>query len=91
MKAVFAVVALLVAGSAVADEYVQGYVKSNGTYVQPHMRSSPNSVKFDNYSSHGNSNPYTGQKGHDRNEFTNPPVYNTNQYGNNNSSNQDNE
>lgn len=29
---------------------VQGYFKSNGTYVAPHVRSSPNGLKFDNYS-----------------------------------------
>ena len=33
-----------------ADVYVRGYTKSNGTYVAPHRRSNPNSVKWDNYS-----------------------------------------
>ena len=40
---------MLSAGVAVADTWVNGYVKSNGTYVQGHMRSSPNSTKSDNY------------------------------------------
>jgi len=47
---------------AVAETYVNGYTKSNGTYVQGHYRSSPNSSRWDNYSSKGNSNPYTGKK-----------------------------
>jgi hypothetical protein len=62
--------------SALADQSVRGYTRKDGTYVAPHTRSSPNQHRFDNYSSQGNSNPYTGQKGYDRNEFSNPPAYN---------------
>lgn len=62
---------------ASADEYVKPHVRSDGTYVDGHMRSSPNAQRFDNYSSQGNSNPYTGQRGHERNEFSNPPERNT--------------
>jgi len=40
-----------------------GYFRSSGTYVQPYYRSSPNSYRFDNYSSKGNYNPYTGKSG----------------------------
>lgn len=43
--------------------YVQGYTKSDGTYVQGHYRSSQNSTNHDNYSTSGNSNPYTGRSG----------------------------
>lgn len=43
--------------------YVSGYTKSNGTYVEGHRRSSRNSTNHDNYSTSGNSNPYTGTKG----------------------------
>jgi hypothetical protein len=43
---------------------VRGYFRSNGTYVQSHHRSSPNRTKWDNYSTGGNVNPYTGQSGH---------------------------
>ncbi len=50
-----------------ADTYVNGYFKSNGTYVQPHYRSSPNSTKSDNWSTIGNTNPYTGKQGTRRN------------------------
>ena len=43
---------------------VRGYSKKNGTYVMPYYKSSGNSYKFDNYSSKGNYNPYTGKKGY---------------------------
>ena len=46
-----------------AQTYVGGYTKDNGTYVQPHYRSTPNSTTLDNYSTKGNTNPYTGKKG----------------------------
>jgi len=42
---------------------VSGYWKSNGTYVQPHYRTSPNSTVRDNYSTYPNVNPHTGQTG----------------------------
>ncbi len=49
--------------TAVADQYVRGHVRSDGTYVQPHYRSSPDSSTYNNYSTQGNTNPYTGQQG----------------------------
>lgn len=42
---------------------VRGYVKSNGTYVQPHMRSAPDGNFSNNWSTVGNVNPYTGAVG----------------------------
>ncbi|MBR1775257.1 MAG: hypothetical protein IJ759_07015 [Bacteroidales bacterium] len=42
---------------------VKGYYKSNGTYVQPHNRTKRNNISYDNYSTKGNSNFYTGKKG----------------------------
>ena len=64
MKCALAALAvLLTAGVALADVYVQGYYKNNGTYVQPHYRSSPNSTTLDNWSTKGNVNPYTGKAG----------------------------
>lgn len=50
-------------GTASADEYVNGYRRSNGTYVAPYERTSPNATPLDNYSTRGNVNPYTGQAG----------------------------
>lgn len=44
-----------------AQVKVKGYYRSNGTYVQPHVRSSPDSNPFNNYSYPGNYNPYTGK------------------------------
>jgi hypothetical protein len=58
--------------TAHADEYVQGHVRADGTYVQGYYRSSPDSHKFNNYGSEGNVNPYTGQKGTERNEYSTP-------------------
>lgn len=49
--------------AAQADTYVRGYTRSNGTYVQPHYQTAPNSTKLDNYSTRGNYNPYTGKAG----------------------------
>ena len=42
---------------------VSGYVKRDGTYVQPHYRTSPDSIKTNNWSYSGNVNPYTGKVG----------------------------
>jgi hypothetical protein len=51
-----------------ADVSVDGYYRKDGTYVQPHHRSDPNSTSNDNWSTKGNTNPYTGQEGtHERN------------------------
>jgi len=59
-----------------ADEYVHGYHRKDGTYVQPHYRSDPDGNPYNNYSFPGNTNPYTGERatgnpdtylrGHDR-------------------------
>ena len=46
-----------------AQTRVNGYFKSDGIYVQPHYRSNPNSTTLDNWSTKGNTNPYTGKKG----------------------------
>lgn len=43
---------------------VKGYYKpSIGRYVAPHYKTTPNRTKFDNFSTKGNYNPYTGKKG----------------------------
>jgi hypothetical protein len=47
-----------------AETRVSGYTKKNGTYVNSYYRSDSNSKKSDNYSSYGNTNPYTGKKGY---------------------------
>ena len=55
--------AFAISGVASADTYVRGYTRSNGTRVQGHYRSSPNSTVTDNWSYSGNTNPYTGERG----------------------------
>lgn len=67
-------VVCLFAGAVQADEYVNGYYRQDGTYVEGHWRSSPNQQRWDNYSSEGNYNPYTGERGTERHEFS-PPDY----------------
>src|SRR5258706_8812903 len=65
MKARLWGLALLVAATAAAgDQYVQGYMRADGTYVPGYYRSSPNNTKVDNYSTQGNINPYTAQPGY---------------------------
>jgi hypothetical protein len=56
-------VALLVLGVAAHAKSTRGYVKKDGTYVQPHQKTAPNNTKNDNHSTKGNTNPYTGKKG----------------------------
>lgn len=73
MKTIIALaLAAAFATPVMADEYVSGYTRSDGTYVEPHYRSSPNSVQTDNYSTRGNSNPYTGQQGTQRDTTYDP-------------------
>jgi hypothetical protein len=67
-KLVLAVVSLLAVSGAFAAVapaqgavYVHGYYRSNGTYVQPHYRSSPDGNPYNNWSYPGNTNPYTGK------------------------------
>ena len=44
---------------------VRGYYKpSTGSYIMPYYRTSPNNSKWDNWSTKGNYNPYTGKKGY---------------------------
>jgi hypothetical protein len=61
----------LLSFSAFADTFVGGHYRSDGTYVQPHYRSSPNSTVRDNFSYSGNRNPYTGSIG--TNKYSNSP------------------
>ena len=62
MKTLIAL-SLLIACAAQAQVHVQGYTRSNGTYVQPYTRTAPDNTNLNNYSTQGNVNPYTGQAG----------------------------
>jgi hypothetical protein len=49
--------------AADAASRVRGYTRNNGTYVAPHMRSSPDRSYNNNWTTRPNVNPYTGQRG----------------------------
>lgn len=86
MKILLIAVMLFFTCQAVVQAYdtqVSGYYRQNGTYVQPYHRTAPNNNVYDNYSTKGNINPYTGQQG-----YVNPNNYQqnnnySNTYGNN--------
>ena len=58
--AVIAAALIAVTPAARADQFVNGYTRSDGTYVQPYWRSDPDGDPYNNYSFPGNVNPYTG-------------------------------
>jgi len=79
--------AMLISQAAHAgDRYVSGYTKSNGTYVQPYHRSTQDSNPYNNYSSQGNTNPYTGSTGYTKpsygSSYDNSPSTYRNPYSN---------
>ena len=43
---------------------IRSYVKKSGKYVPSHYRTSANHSRFDNWSTKGNRNPFTGKKGY---------------------------
>jgi len=47
-----------------AQSWVDGYYKKDGTYVPGHFKSNSNNTTLDNYSTKGNINPFTGEKGY---------------------------
>ncbi|MBR6188319.1 MAG: hypothetical protein IKQ59_05115 [Prevotella sp.] len=49
---------------------VSGYSRSNGTYVDSHVRTMPNSTNWDNFSTSGNTNPYTGSTGYRARDYS---------------------
>ena len=56
--------------SSAGDVYVRGHTRSDGAYVAPHYRSSPDNSYNNNWSTSPNMNPYTGSIG------TSPPTWN---------------
>ena len=49
---------------------VNGYFRNNGTYVESHIRTMPNSTNWDNYSTKGNVNPFTGSTGYRARDYS---------------------
>jgi hypothetical protein len=83
MRIIFAALfSLLFVQNINSQVRVNGYYRKNGTYVEPHYRSSPNSSPFDNYSFPGNTNPYTGKLATGNSEtYLNNYYKNSNQAG----------
>lgn len=50
MKHIIFLTLIASSANALADTYVRGYIRDDGTYVQPHFRSDRNDSKYDNRS-----------------------------------------
>jgi len=61
---IFLAVLFVISADVDASEHVRGHVTKNGKYVAPHNRTNTNKTQSDNWSSKGNTNPYTGKRGH---------------------------
>ena len=81
MRKIIVLLLMMSIGSSVlADQYVNGYYRKDGTYVNGYYRTSPNNTRLDNYSTRGNYNPYTGQPGY-QNPYPTPRPYSSSPYG----------
>lgn len=63
MKRLVILAAILVSPSTLADTHVSGHTRSDGTYVQGYTRSSPDSMRSNNYGAQSNG-------GHQRDEYS---------------------
>ncbi len=77
-KMIFTLVMALIGVIAFSQnvQYVNGYTKANGTYVQGYYRTVANNTVSDNFSTYPNVNPYTGQTGSIH--YNTYPSYSTN-------------
>lgn len=50
-------------GHSSSTVHVSGHTTKTGTYVPAHYRTAPDHSKFNNWSTKGNVNPYTGKAG----------------------------
>ena len=62
-------------GTNSSTRFQNGYVKSNGTYVQPHYKTDVNSTNWDNFSTKDNYNYYNGSTGSRARDYS-PEAYN---------------
>jgi hypothetical protein len=69
-KVILSTLFLVIALISFSQVYVNGYYRSNGTYVKPHYRSNPDGIKQNNWSYKGNVNPYTGKVGTKTADYT---------------------
>jgi hypothetical protein len=82
-KAILLTVALVVTWLSVANAqvWVRPHTRKDGTHVEGHYRSRPDSNPYNNYSFPGNTNPYTGREATgDPNRYL-ERYNNQNQYG----------
>lgn len=63
MRYAIALLALTASTAWGASTSVDGHFRKDGTYVPPHYRTTPDSSRGNNWSSQGNQNPYTGERG----------------------------
>jgi hypothetical protein len=65
LAAAFAAMTVAVSMAQLDDYvYVRGYYRLDGTYVRPHYRTRPDGYFWNNWSSYGNINPFTGERGY---------------------------
>ena len=78
VRTIFVGIALLLATGTTfaADQAFKGYLRKDGTYVEPYHRTTPDNNLYDNYASQAYLHPWTGHRGTERNEFSNSPAYN---------------
>lgn len=75
MKRLIAIAAIVAAiPTAKADSFVRGYTRSDGTYVAPHTRSTPDAYRYNNRSSQS----FGGSQ---RDEFSRQPATNRGNWG----------
>jgi hypothetical protein len=60
---IFCLIVLLLISTAFAAVRARGSLRKSGAYVTSHYRSNPDGSKFNNWSTKGNANPYTGKRG----------------------------
>ena len=74
MKLIAFIYLLLLALNTSAETHVKGYTRSDGTYVQPHTRSNPDSYRYNNRSSQSNG-------GNQRDEYSGATNKSNSSYG----------